>query len=379
MRFETLAVHQGQESDPATGAVIPPIHQSSTYAFKSYRDLVEGGQRYTYSRSGNPNRAELEETLAALEGGRYSLAFASGMAAISAVASLLEPGDRVLICEDVYGGTYRLFEEILPRYRIERRYLDLSATDRLELEVDQQARMIWLESPTNPLLKIYDIVEVAARKGEALLVVDNTFATPYLQNPLKLGADVVIHSTTKYLGGHSDLIGGAVVLSDERLHERLKLIQIGMGAVPGPFDCWLVRRGIKTLPLRMERHCANAHRVAEFLEGQEKVSRVYYPGLPGHPGHEVAKRQMRGFGGMVSFELEGDLERFFDSLKIFKLAPSLGGVESLISPPALLSHRYLPREERLRRGIKDELIRVSVGIEHPDDLIADLERALAAA
>ena len=377
MEFETLAVHQGQEPDPATGAVVPPIHQSSTYVFKSYRDLAEEKQRYIYSRADNPNRAELEETLVVLEGGLHGLAFASGMAAISAVASLLEPGDRVIICEDVYGGTYRLFEGIMPQYRIDRHYLDLSAPE--ELEVDQRTRMIWLESPTNPLLKIYDIAEVAQRKGETLLVVDNTFATPFLQNPLELGADIVVHSTTKYLGGHSDLIGGAVVLSDERLYERLKLIQIGMGAVPGPFDCWLVRRGIKTLPLRMERHCANARKVAEFLTRHEKVSRVYYPGLTAHPSHGVAKRQMRDFGGMVSFELDGDLERFFDSLQIFKLAPSLGGVESLISQPALLSHRYLPREERLARGIRDELIRVSVGIEHADDLIADLERALAAA
>jgi len=375
MEFETRAVHQGQEPDPATGAVVPPIHQSSTYAFKSYRDLVEEGQRYIYSRSDNPNRASLEETLAALEKGRFGLAFASGMAAISAVATLLEPGDRVAICEDVYGGTYRLFEGIMPQYRIERTYLDLS--DPNTLEPDERTRMIWLESPTNPLLKVYDIAAVAARKNDALLVVDNTFATPYLQNPLELGADIIVHSTTKYLGGHSDLVGGAVVLSDEGLYERLKLIQIGMGAVPGPFDCWLVRRGIKTLPLRMARHCTNARKVAESLVGQEKVARVYYPGLPSHPGHEVAKRQMRDFGGMVSFELQGDLERFFDSLKLFQLAPSLGGVESLISQPALLSHRFLPREERLRRGIKDELIRVSVGIEQVNDLIADLSRALA--
>ncbi|MFQ6033956.1 MAG: trans-sulfuration enzyme family protein, partial [Candidatus Bipolaricaulia bacterium] len=324
MEFETRAVHQGQEPDPATGAVVPPIHQSSTYALKNYRDLVEEGQRYIYSRVDNPNRADLEETLAALEGGRFGLAFASGMAAISAVVALLKPDDKVVICEDVYGGTYRLFEEIIPQYRIERHYLDLSQPDRLE--IDERTRMIWLESPTNPLLKIYDIATVAVRKDGALLVVDNTFATPYLQNPLALGADIVVHSTTKYLGGHSDLVGGAVVLSDERLYERLRLIQIGMGAVPGPFDCWLTRRGIKTLPLRMERHSANARRVAEFLAGHRKVARVYYPGLAAHPGHEVAKGQMRDFGGMVAFELDGDLERFFDSLKIFKLAPSLGGV-----------------------------------------------------
>lgn len=376
MKFETRAVHQ--EPEPATGAVVPPIHQSSTYSL-SYRELQELDEkpdRFIYSRSGNPNRADLEETLAALEGGRYGLAFASGMAAISAVAALLKPGDRVLICEDVYGGTYRLFEEIMPQYEIERHYLDFSKLEGLEAD---KAKMIWLESPTNPLLKVYDIAAVAERKGDALLVVDNTFATPYLQNPLKLGADIVVHSTTKYLGGHSDLVGGAVVLNDEGLYERLKLIQTGMGAVPGPFDCWLTRRGIKTLAVRMERHCANARRIAEFLSEHEKVKRVYYPGLPGHPGHETATRQMRDFGGMVSFELEGDLGKFFESLRIFKLAPSLGGVESLVSPPALLSHRYLPREERLRRGIRDELIRVSVGIEHPDDLIADLERALAAA
>ena len=375
MKFETRAVHQ--EPDPATGAVVPPIYQSSTYSL-DYHELDEltRGERFIYSRSGNPNRADLEETLAALEGGRYGLAFASGMAAIAAVAALLKPGDRVLICEDVYGGTYRLFEEIMPQYKIERRYLGFTHPEAVEAE---EARMIWLESPTNPLLKIYDISAVAERKGEALLVVDNTFATPYLQNPLELGADIVVHSATKYLGGHSDLVGGAVVVNDEELYKRLKLIQTGMGAVPGPFDCWLARRGIKTLAVRMERHCANARRIAEFLSEHEKVKRVYYPGLPGHPGHDAARKQMRDFGGMVSFELDGDPERFFESLEIFKLAPSLGGVESLISLPARLSHRFLPREERLRRGISDELVRVSVGIEHPDDLIADLERALAAA
>ncbi len=377
MRFETRAVHQGQEPDPDTGEVVAPIHQSSTYAFKGYRDLLEERQRYIYSRMDNPNRAGLEETIAALEKGRFGLAFASGMAAISAVVALLKPDDRVIICEDVYGGTYRLFERIMPQYRIERAYLDL--TNPGGLGPNRGAKMIWLESPTNPLLKIYDIPSIAERKGEALLVVDNTFATPYLQNPLGFGADIVVHSTTKYLGGHSDLVGGALALSDGGLYERLKLIQIGMGAVPGPFDCWLAQRGIKTLPLRMKRHCTNAERIAQFLAGHEKVTGVYYPGLAQCPGHELAGEQMRGYGGMVSFELEGDMERFFEALWLFRLAPSLGGVESLISPPALMSHRYLPREERLRRGITDELIRVSVGIEHVDDLIADLEGALAAA
>ncbi len=372
--FETLAVRQ--EPDPATGALVPPIHLSTTFAQEE--PGVHKG--FEYSRTDNPTRRELEEKLALLEGGRFGLCFASGMAAISAVLGLLEPGDHVLACDDLYGGTYRLFKA-LERYDLEFTYLEMSDPGAIILR--KNTKLVWLESPTNPLLKVLDIAQVAAQarwmKSDVFLVVDNTFATPYLQRPLALGADIVVHSTTKYLSGHCDVVGGAVVTSDERVYQRLKFIQNAFGAVPSPFDCFLVLRGLRTLPLRMERHCANAQRVAEFLAEHPKVARVYYPGLTGHPGHELAARQMRGFGGMVSFELRGDVRAFLKRLELITLAESLGGVESLICHPATMTHGAIPAEERRRRGITENLLRLSVGIENCADLEWDLERALAAA
>ncbi len=372
-RFETRAIHAGSEPDPLTGAVVPPIYAVST--FQQEAPGVHKG--FDYSRADNPTRQRLERALAELEGAKYAAAFASGVAATAAILTLLEPGDHVLAGDDLYGGTYRLFEQIYRKYGLAFDYADLS--DPANVRLRENTRLIWLETPTNPLLKIIDIQAIAERKGDALLAVDNTFASPYLQNPLELGADLVLHSSTKYLGGHSDLIGGAVMTNDPELYERLKFVQKSVGAVPSPFDCFLVHRGIKTLAVRMKAHCENALKIAQFLAAHPKVERVYYPGLEGHPGHEVARRQMRDFGGMVSFELGGDVRAFFKTLKVFTLAESLGGVESLANHPATMTHASIPKEERERRGIRDSLVRLSVGIEHPDDLIEDLERALAAA
>lgn len=373
-RFETEAIHQAQEPDEATGAVIPPIYATSTYA------QIEPGilrQGFDYSRADNPTRRRLEQALAALEGARHGATFASGVAATSALLTLLEPGDHVLAIDDTYGGTYRLFERIYRKYGIDFTYADLS--DLKNVKLRERTKFIWLETPTNPLLKICDIAGVAERKRDALLVVDNTFASPYLQRPIELGADVVLHSMTKYLGGHSDIIGGALLLNDQSLYERLKFVQLSVGAVPSPFDCWLVHRGLKTLALRMKAHSENGLAVARVLAEHPKVRRVYYPGLENHPNHHVAARQMSGYSGMVSFELDGDVRRFIRELKLFTLAESLGGVESLVNHPAVMTHASIPREERLHRGIGDDLIRLSVGIEHPDDLIADLNHALKAA
>ena len=372
-RFETRAIHAGSEPDPLTGAVVPPIYAVST--FQQEAPGVHKG--FDYSRADNPTRQRLERALAELEGAKYAVAFASGVAATAAILTLLEPGDRVLAGDDLYGGTYRLFEQIYRKYGLAFDYADLS--DPVNVRLQANTKLIWLETPTNPLLKIIDIRAIAERKGDALLAVDNTFASPYLQNPLALGADLVLHSSTKYLGGHSDLIGGAVMTNDPELYERLKFVQKSVGAVPSPFDCFLVHRGIKTLAVRMRAHCENALKIARFLAAHPKVERVYYPGLLDHPGHEVARRQMRDFGGMVSFELGGDVRAFFKKLKVFTLAESLGGVESLANHPATMTHASIPKEERERRGIRDSLVRLSVGIEHPDDLIEDLERALAAA
>jgi cystathionine gamma-lyase len=315
--------------------------------------------------------------LADLEGAKYAVSFASGVAATAAILTLLGPGDHVLSSDDTYGGTYRLFEQIYRKYGLEFDYVDTSDLGNIVLR--ESTKLLWIETPTNPLMKITDIQGVAERKGKALLAVDNTFASPYLQRPLELGADLVLHSSTKYLGGHSDLIGGAVMTNDPELHERLKFIQKSVGAVPSPFDCFLVHRGIKTLAVRMKAHCENARRIAEFLSEHPKVERVYYPGLSTHPGHDSATRQMSDFGGMLSFELQGDLPRFFERLKVFTLAESLGGVESLANHPATMTHASIPEEARIRRGIRDSLIRLSIGIEHPDDLIGDLRDALEAA
>ena len=372
--FETEAVHHAQEPEEATGAVIPPIYATSTYAQIEPSVLRQG---FDYSRADNPTRRRLEQALAALEGARYGVSFASGVAATSGLLMLLEPGDHVLAIDDTYGGTYRLFERVYRKYGIDFTYADLS--DLKNVKLRERTKFIWLETPTNPLLKICDIAGVAARKRDALLVVDNTFASPYLQRPMELGADVVLHSMTKYLGGHSDIIGGALVLNDKDLYDRLKFIQLSVGAVPSPFDCWLVHRGLKTLALRMKVHSENGLAVARALAEHRKVRRVYYPGLEDHPNHQIAARQMSGYSGMVSFELDGDVRRFIRELKLFTLAESLGGVESLVNHPALMTHASIPREERLRRGISDDLIRLSVGIEHPEDLLEDLGNALKVA
>jgi cystathionine beta-lyase/cystathionine gamma-synthase len=372
-RFETRAIHTGSEPDPATGAVIPPI-----YAVSTYEQEAPGVHKgFDYSRADNPTRKRLERALADLEGAKYAVTFASGVAATAAILTLLAPGDHVLAGDDLYGGTYRLFEQIYRKYGIDFDYVDTS--DLESVTPKGNTKLIWLETPTNPLMKITDIQAVAERKGQALLAVDNTFASPYLQRPLELGADLVLHSSTKYLSGHSDLIGGVVMTNHPELYKQLKFIQKSVGAVPSPFDCFLVHRGIKTLAVRMRAHCENARRIAEFLQGHPKVTHVYYPGLPEHPGHEVAQRQMKDFGGMLSFELQGDVQAFCRELKVFTLAESLGGVESLANHPATMTHASIPKEERERRGIRDNLIRLSIGIEHPDDLIADLKRALEAA
>lgn len=372
VEFETGAIHKGQEPDPTTGAVVPPIYQTTTFVQKE--PGVHGG--FEYSRTDNPTRRRLEETIAFLEGGDWGLCFSSGMAAISAVVSLLQPGDHVIVSSDLYGGTYRLFQ-MLGKYGLEFTYVDTS--DAAAIIIKKNTKMIWLETPTNPLLKIADIAGISRMKNNALVVVDNTFATPYLQRPLQLGADIVVHSTTKYLGGHCDVVGGAIVTSDEAIYKELKFIQNAVGAVPSPFDCWLVQRGIKTLAVRMDRHCHNAAEIAAFLESHEKIGRVFYPGLTSHPQHKLAALQMRGYGGMLSFDLKGDLKRFLKELTIILLAESLGGVESLICHPATMTHASIPHQERLARGIKDSLLRLSVGIENPKDLMRDLEEALSKA
>jgi cystathionine gamma-lyase len=358
--------------------VVAPIHQSST--FQQSELGVEG--EYVYSRTTNPTRIALEKNLAALEEGQYGLAFASGMAAESTVLlSLLRKGDHVVAVEDLYGGTRRLFDRIMRNFGLDFSYSDGTNLEGLEGAFKPETRMVWIESPTNPLLKVIDIAGCAkiAHAHNALLTVDNTFMSPYLQQPLKFGADLVTHSTTKYLGGHSDLIGGAVVVNDAKLQEKLRFAQNAVGAVPGPMDCWLVSRGVKTLAVRMERHCSNAEKIAQFLAGHRKIASVMYPGLPSHPQHQLARSQMKGFGGMVSFHLKGNLETcksFFNRLKIFTLAESLGGVESLIEHPASMTHASVQKEVREKIGVTDSLIRLSVGIEDQEDLTDDLSQAL---
>ena len=376
-RFETRAIHAGCEPDSGTGAIMTPIFQTSTYVQES-----PGKHKgYDYSRTHNPTRTALERNIASLEEGEYGLAFSSGMSAISAVTQLLTAGDHVICCDDVYGGTFRLFDKVLKKYNLEFDSVDLTVPQTLERHRKNNTRLVWLESPSNPLLKLVDIEAIAriAKKHTILVVVDNTFATPFFQKPLKLGADIVMHSTTKYLNGHSDVIGGSLVMKDKELYDKLQFLQNAVGAVPGPFDCFLVLRGIKTLAIRMERHAENAIKIAQFLENHPKVRKVIYPGLSSHPQHELAKKQMTGFGGIVTFFIKGGLEaarRFLERVKIFSLAESLGGVESLIEHPAIMTHASLQKEVREKIGISDELIRVSVGIEHVDDLIGDLKQAL---
>jgi cystathionine gamma-synthase len=376
--FETRAVHAGQAFDPTTGAVIPPVHFSTTYAQDGIGGLREG---YEYGRSGNPTRTALETQLAALEGGAHGLSFASGLAAEDALLrAVLKPGDEVLLGSDVYGGTYRLIARILGPWGVGLRVVDMSDLAAVERALaERPARIVWVETPSNPLLRITDIAGLArlGHAAGALVVVDNTFASPALQQPLALGADVVVHSTTKYLGGHSDVVGGALVMNDDALFEQAKFLQFAAGAVSGPLDAWLTTRGIKTLALRMQRHGENAQAVAEFLDAHPKIARVYYPGLPAHPGHALAATQMSGFGGIVSAELAdaASARRFAESTHLFQLAESLGGVESLMNYPDEMTHASVRGTEL---AVPEELVRLSVGIESIADLIADLDRALAA-
>jgi len=378
--FETLAVHAGYEPDPLHGAVMPPVVMSSTFA------QPEPGKplKYDYSRSGNPTRAALEAALAALEGGSRGFAFSSGCAAATTLLHSLKPGDHVISGDDVYGGTFRLFDKVMKPFGIESSFIDLTDVHKFEAAITARTRFVWFETPTNPTLKLADIAAISAlAKARGIrVVVDNTFASPVLQRPLSLGADVVLHSTTKYINGHSDVVGGALVTSDPELCERIPFLQNAIGAVPSPMDCYLVLRGIKTLPVRMRAHVAGASELALRLDGHPSVKRVHYPGLVSHPQHDLAKRQMSGPGGMISVELACDLEgsrRFLQALRIFALAESLGGVESLAEHPALMTHASIPAQSRQALGISDSLVRLSVGIEHVEDLWRDLETALRAA
>lgn len=378
MKFETALIHAGQEVDKTTGSVNIPIYQTSTYK----QDGIGKDRGWEYSRTGNPTRKALEDCIAALEGAKYGLAYASGLAAEATTClSLLKKGDHVVSGDDVYGGTYRLFEKVFRKWGLEITYADSKSPASFKKAMRRNTRLIWAETPTNPLLNITDIAALAeiAKKGKALLAVDNTFATPYFQRPIELGADIVVHSSTKYLGGHSDVIGGLMAVADKGVYEEIKFSQNAAGAVPGPWDSWLTLRGIKTLAVRMKAHEANAFAVANFLCSHRAVSKVFYPGLESHPGHALARKQMDGFGGMVSFELKGGrpaAEVFFKKLKIYMLAESLGGVESLACYPATMTHASIPEKQRLERGITAGLVRLSSGIENPEDLVGDLERAL---
>ncbi|MBV8333644.1 MAG: cystathionine gamma-synthase [Candidatus Eremiobacteraeota bacterium] len=378
MKFSTKAIHVGQEADPTTGATIVPIYQTSTYT----QERVGEHKGFDYSRTINPTRVALEKQLASLEGAEYGSAFASGMAATSAVLNLLSSGDHAVVSDDMYGGTYRLFSRVLARYGLRFTYVDMTDLEAVRAAVEPSTKLFWIETPTNPLLKLVDIAAIVGlRKPGQIVAVDNTFATPYFQQPIALGADVVVHSTTKYIGGHSDVVGGVTITNDRTIADAIKFHQNAVGGVPGPLDAWLTMRGAKTLALRMREHARNAQAVAEFLESHDEVARVYYPGLPSHPQHALARRQMSGFGGMVSFVLAGPHERTLDfahRLHFFSLAESLGGVESLICHPARMTHGSIPKEDRERRGVTDGLLRLSVGIEDEDDLIDDLTQALDA-
>jgi cystathionine gamma-lyase len=379
-RFETLAIHAGQQPDPVTGAVMTPVYLTSTYA----QSAPGEHKGYEYSRTHNLTRHALQDCLAALEGARHGLAFASGLAATDAILHLLEAGDHVVYSDDVYGGTFRIFDKVFRRHGLTFTAVDACDPANVERAMTPRTRLVWLESPTNPMLKIADLAAVAsiARARGAVSVVDNTFATPFFQRPLDLGIDVVCHSTTKYLNGHSDVVGGAVVTSDEEIHAGLRFVQNAVGGVPSPMDAFLVLRGLKTLHVRMQRHEENAFRLARFLAAHPQVERVAYPGLPEHPQHALARRQMSGFGGMLTFVVRGGLPAataFLRAVRVFACAESLGGVESLVEHPAIMTHASVPPETRRRLGIDDGLVRVSAGIESGDDLVADLDRGLAAA
>ncbi|MBM3445391.1 MAG: cystathionine gamma-synthase [Bacteroidetes bacterium] len=378
MKKNTTYIHAGAHPDPSTGAIMTPIYQTSTYVQEA--PGVNAG--FEYARSQNPTRQALEEALALIEEGNYGLAFSSGVAATDAVIKLLKPGDEVIAGNDMYGGTYRLFSKVFAKFGIVFHYINLSDLHQIEKYINSKTKMIWVETPTNPLMNIADISAIASitKKNQLILCVDNTFASPALQNPLTLGADIVMHSATKYLSGHSDVIQGALVMNDKALRDELYFIQKSCGAVPGPMDCFLVLRGIKTLGIRMERHSANGEKIAHFLKSHPAIQKVYWPGFEEHPGHSIAKKQMKAFGGMISFELKQDTieaaRTLLSNTKLFSLAESLGGVESLINHPASMTHASIPREERIKNGLSDTLIRLSVGIEDADDLIEDLRQAI---
>ena len=379
MKFGTKAIHAGVQPDPATGAIMTPIYQTSTYV----QDGVGNHKGYEYSRTQNPTRHALEKNIAAIENGKYGACFGSGLAAIDCVIKMLNPGDEVISTNDLYGGSYRIFKTIFEKYGIVFHFVDMQNTTEVERLTNENTKIIWVETPTNPMMNIIDIAAMSliAKKVGALLCVDNTFATPYLQTPLDLGADIVMHSVTKYLGGHSDVVMGALVTSDEKIANEMYRIQNSSGAVTGPMDSFLVLRGIKTLHLRMQRHCENGEKIARFLKTSAKIDKVYWPGFESHPNHLVAKEQMRGFGGMISFTLLGNkLDEALEivkKVKLFALAESLGGVESLIGHPATMTHASIPKEVREKSGVVDSLIRLSVGVEDVEDLIEDLQQALA--
>lgn len=378
MKEATKYIHAGAHPDPSTGAIMTPIYQTSTYV----QEAPGVNKGYEYARSQNPTRAALEEALAIIENAKYGLAFSSGVAATDAVIKLLNPGDEVIAGNDMYGGTYRLFSKVFERFGIKFHYINQQDVNNIKAHINSNTKLIWLETPTNPLMSIVDLEAVCklAKQHSILVCVDNTFASPYLQKPMDFGADIVMHSVTKYLGGHSDVIQGALVMNDAALRDKLYFIQKSCGAVPGPMDCFLVMRGIKTLHVRMQRHCENGAVIAKWLRNHPKVAKVYWPGFEDHPGYAIAKKQMKDFGGMISFELKDDsveeAKRVLSSTKIFSLAESLGGVESLINHPASMTHASIPKEERIKNGLSDSLIRLSVGIEDVEDLIADLQQAI---
>jgi len=376
--LDTKLIHAGVEPDPTTGAIMTPIYQTSTYVQAGPGDH----KGYEYARTQNPTRTALQNALAAIENGKFGLSFGSGMAATDAVIKLLMPGDEVIVSNDLYGGTYRVMTKVFANYGIKFHFIGMDDAQNIKKYINGNTKMIWIETPTNPLLNVIDIAACAAisKEHKLTLVCDNTFASPYLQNPLDLGADIVLHSATKYLGGHSDVVHGALIMNDAALEEKLRFIQNSCGAVPGPHDCWLVLRGIKTLHVRMQRHCENGEAIARYLKSHPKVGKVLWVGFEDHPNHAIAKKQMRGFGGMISFTLKNDnideAVKVLKSTKLFSLAESLGGVESLIGHPATMTHASIPREERIKNGLVDSLIRLSVGIEYIDDLIEDLKQAI---
>ncbi len=378
MRFETRAIHEGQKPDTLTGAVINPVYQTSTYK----QDAIGKNKGYEYSRTGNPTRQSLETAISSLEEGKYGIAFASGVAATTAIFSLFKQGDHIIAADDIYGGTYRLLEKVFKKWGISVTYASADNEDSFKSKIRKNTKLIWIETPTNPLLKILDIKKIVSmvQNRKIYIAVDNTFASPYFQKPLKYGSDMVVHSTTKYIAGHSDIIGGAIVTNNATLYEQLKFYQNTIGAVPGPWDCWLTLRGIKTLAIRMREHEKNALYLASYLSTHSRIEKIYYPGLDNYEKYGLAKKQMSGFGGMISFRLKGGytlVERFISKLKLFILAESLGGVESLICHPASMTHQAIPREERVKRGINDNLLRLSVGIENKLDLKSDLKDALS--